>query len=223
MISAQDDAFANWLQLLADFGPVWVDGYATITPDEAYRLFVTGAVPFLLGNAASQTLNVTRDADFNWGISYFPPVTETTSLHAANNETANLVGGFTFGFTMTDRARREGIEEEVIDFFMYMTAQPQWGRVVTDSPRSVPTLNGLDVPDALKPTLAFLELPIRALKDPDPRLSRRYGEDHRRLMQEFFTDQIDLDTLIDEEDRLMTREARVVITENEWACDFQLD
>ena len=180
-------------------------------------------MPFLLGNAASQTLNVTRDADFNWGISYFPPVTETTSPHAANNESAYLVGGFTAGFTVTDRARREGIEEQVVDFLMFMTAQPQWGRVVTDSPRSIPTQFGLDVPDALKPTVAFLELPIRALKDPDPRLSRRYGEDHRRLMQEFFTDQIDLETLIAEEDRLMTREARVVIAENEWSCDFQME
>ena len=66
-------------------------------------------------------------------------------------------------------------------------------------------------------------MPIRALKDPDPRLSRRYGEDHRRLMQEYFTGQIDLETLIAEEDRLMTREARVVIAENEWTCDFQME
>ena len=223
LISAQDDAFADWLQLLADFEPVWVDGYATMTPDEAYRLFVTGEVPFLLGNAASQTIQVARDAEFNWGISYFPPITETTSPHAANNDTAYLVGGFTAGYVMTDRARREDIEDEVMDFFMYMTAQPQWGRVVTDSPRSVPTQKGLDVPEGLKPTLAFLELPIRALKDPDPRLSRRYGEDHRRLMQEYFTEQIDLETLIAEEDRLMTREARVVIAENEWTCDFQME
>ena len=42
-------------------------------------------------------------------------------------------------------------------------------------------------------------------------------------MQEYFTDQIDLATLIDEEDRLMTREARTVIAENEWTCDFQME
>ena len=223
LISANDDAFADWLGLLADFEPMWVEGYSTLTNDETYRLFVTGEVPFLLQNAASQTINVSRDVDFNWGISYFPPVTGTTSPHAANNESAYLVGGFTSGFTVTDRARREGITDQVVDFLMYMTAQPQWGRVVTDSPRSIPTQYGLDVPDALKPTVAFLELPIRALKDPDPRLSRRYGEDHRRLMQEYFTDQIDLETLIAEEDRLMSREARVVIAENDWSCDFQME
>ena len=222
-ISARDEAFADWLQLLADFEPNWVEGYATMTPDEAYRLFITGQVPFLLSNAASDTVRVTRDADFNWGISYFPPITGTTSPYAANNESSYLVGGFTAGFVMTDRARREGIEDEVIDFFMFMTAQPQWSRVVRDAPRSVPTLEELDVPEALQPLTAFLELPIRALKDPDPRLSRRYGEDHRRLMQEYFTGQIDLETLISEEDRLMTREARVVIAENEWDCSFQLD
>ena len=223
LISAHDDAFADWLQLLADFEPMWVDGYATMTWDEAYRLFITGQVPFLLGNAASNTLQVNRDADFNWSVSYFPPVTETTSPHAANNETAYLVAGFTPGFTVTDRARREGIEEQVVDCLMFMTAQPQWGRVVSDSPRTIPTQKGLDVPEALSAALAFLDLPIRALKDPDPRLSRRYGEDHRRLMQEYFTGQIDLDTLIAEEDRLMTREARVVIAANEWSCDFQME
>lgn len=149
LISAHEDAFADWLQLLADFEPVWVDGYATLTNDETYRLFVTGEVPFLLQNAASQTINITGDADFNWGISYFPPVTGTTSPHAENNDTAYLVGGFTSGFTVTNRARR--------------------------------------------------------------------------LMQEYFTDQIDLETLIAEQDRLMTREARVVIAENEWTCDFQME
>ena len=223
LISARDEAFADWLQLLADFEPYWIDGYVTATPDEAYRLFVTGEAPFLLANAASDTIRITRDADFNWGISYFPPITETTSPHAANNESSYLVGGFTAGYVMTDRARREGIEDQVIDFFMFMTAQPQWSRVVQDAPRSVPTLIGLDVPDALQPLTAFLELPIRALKDPDPRLSRRYGEDHRRLMQEYFTEQIDLETLVNEQDSLMTREARIVIAENEWDCSFQLD
>ena len=138
LISAHDDAFADWLQLLADFELMWVDGYATMTWDEAYRLFITGEAPFLLGNAASNTLQVNRDADFNWSVSYFPPVTETTSPHAANNETAYLVAGFTSGFTVTDRARREGIEEQVVDFLMFMTAQPQWGRVVSDSPRTIP-------------------------------------------------------------------------------------
>ena len=161
LISAQDEAFADWIQLLADFEPNWIDGYATLTWDEAHRLFVTGEVPFLLGGSGGM-LDVTRDADFNWGMTYFPPVTETTSAYAANNESAYLVGGFTAGFTMTDRARREGIEDQVIDFFMYMTAQPQWGRVITDSPRTIPTQKGLDVPEALKRMLAFLELPIRA-------------------------------------------------------------
>lgn len=223
LISATDEEFSDWIDLLSAFEPYWVEGYATATPDEAYRLFINGEVPFALRNAANDTIRVTRDADFDWGISYFPPITETTSPYAANNESSYLVGGFTAGFTMTDRARRDGIEDQVIDFFMFMTAQPQWERVVTDAPLTVPTLVGMDVPEALQPLAAFLDLPIRALKDADPRLSRRYGEDHRRLMQEYFTDQIDKETLISEEERLMTREARVVIAENEYTCDFQLD
>ncbi len=223
LLNATDEKFSDWIDLLSAFEPYWVDGYATATPDEAYRLFINGEVPFLLSNAANDTIRVTRDAGFEWGISYFPPITETTSQFAANNESSYLVGGFTAGYVMTDRARREGVEEQVVDFLQFMTAQPQWSRVVTDAPLSVPTLAEMDVPEALQPLTAFLELPIRALKDPDPRLSRRYGEDHRRLMQEYFTGQIDKDTLIAEQDRLMTREARVVIAENEYTCDFQME
>ncbi len=223
LISANDEEFSAWIDLLAAFEPAWIEGYATATPDEAYRLFINGEVPFLLANAANDTIRVTRDAGFEWGISYFPPITETTSPFAANNESSYLVGGFTAGYVMTDRARREGVEDQVIDFMRFMTAQPQWARVVSDAPLSVPTLAEMDVPEALQPLTAFLSLPIRALKDPDPRLTRRYGEDHRRLMQEYFTDQIDKETLLIEQDRLMTREARVVIAENEWTCDFQLD
>ena len=87
----------------------------------------------------------------------------------------------------------------------------------------MPTLLGLDVPDALQPLAAFLDLPIRALKDPDPRLTKRYGEEHRRLMQEYFTEQISKEELIEAEDRLMLAEAEKVILENDWTCDFQLE
>ncbi len=222
IVSANDPEFADWIDILANFEPYWIDGYPTATPDEAYRLFITGEVPFLLANAAADMARVLRDADFEFGVSYFPPLTETTSAYAANNDTAYLVGGFTSGYVVTDRARREGITDEVVDFLMYVTAQPQWSRVVLDAPRSVPTLVGLDVPDALLPLTNFLELPIRALKDPDPRLTKRYGEEHRRLMQEYFTAQIDKDTLIREQDRLMRSEAAKTIAENDWTCDFQV-
>ena len=220
LMSANDPQFADFIDILSAFEPYWIEGYAAATPDEAYRLFINGEVPFLLANAAVDMARVLRDAEFDFGVSYFPPITGTTSEYAANVESSFLVGGFTSGYTVTERAEREGISDQVVDFLMYLTAQPQWSQVVTDAPRAVPTLVGLDVPDALQPLTAFLDLPIRAFKDPDPRLTKRYGEEHRRLMQEFFTGQIDKEQLLAAEDRLMQREAAKVIAENDWACDF---
>ncbi len=222
IMSANDPEFSAWIDVLSAYEPYWIEGYSSATPDEAYRLFITGETPIMLANAAVDMSRVLRDSDFEFGVSYFPPLQETTSEFASNVDTAYLVGGFTAGYAVTDRAQREGITDEVVDFLMYLTAQPQWSRVVSDAPRSVPTLLGLDVPEALQPLAAFLDLPIRALKDPDPRLTKRYGEEHRRLMQEYFTDQISKDELIAAEDRLMTSEAEKVIAENDWTCDFQL-
>ena len=223
ILSANDGEFSDWIDILANFEPYWISGYTSATPDEAYRLFINGDSPILLANAANDMERVLRDAEFDFGVSYFPPVDAKTSEYAANVDTAYLVGGFTSGYAMTDRARREGIEDEVIDFLMFITAQPQWSRVVLDAPRSVPTLLGLDIPEALLPLVNFLDLPIRAFKDPDPRLTKRYGEEHRRLMQEYFSEQISKEDLIAAEDRLMTSEAEKLIAENEWDCAFQLE
>ena len=220
LMSANDPQFSDFIDILSEFEPYWIEGYTTATPDEAYRLFINGEVPFLVANAAADMSKVLRDAEFNFGVSYFPPITGSTSEYAVNVENSFLVGGFTSGFTVTERAEREGMTDEVVDFLMYLTAQPQWSRIVTDAPRAVPTLFGLDVPDALQPLTAFLDLPIRAFKDPDPRLTKRYGEEHRRLMQEYFSGQINKDQLLTEEDRLMQREAAKTIAENDWSCDF---
>ncbi len=220
LMSAKDPQFSDFIDILSAFEPYWIEGYPSATPDEAYRLFISGEVPFLLANAAVDMARVLRDAEFNFGVSYFPPITGSTSQYASNVDTSYLVGGFTAGYTVSERAEREGVSDQVVDFLMYLTAQPQWSKVVTDAPRAVPTLLGLDVPPALEPLTAFLDLPIRAFKDPDPRLTKRYGEEHRRLMQEFFTGQITKEQLLDNEDRLMQREAAKVIAENSWTCDF---
>ena len=208
------------MDIFSAFEPYWIDGYLAATADEAYRLFITGEVPFLYTNAAVDMTRILRDVEFDFGVSYFPPITDKTSQYAANVDTSYLVGGFTAGYTVTERAEREGITDQAVDFLMYLTAQPQWSQIVNDAPLAVPTLVGLDVPEALEPLTAFLNLPIRAFKSPDPRLTKRYGEEHRRLMQEFFSGQIDKEQLLTEQERLMQREAAKVIAENEWACDF---
>ena len=107
---------------------------------------------------------------------------------------------------------------------MYLTAQPQWSRVVSDAPRlgadaarawTCPMRSSRSPPSW---TCPFVRSRIRI-----PRLTKRYGEEHRRLMQEYFTEQISKDELIAAEDRLMTSEAEKVIAENDWTCDFQLE
>ena len=109
-------SFSDFIDILSAFEPYWIEGYTSATPDEAYRLFITGEVPFLLANAAVDMERVLRDAEFTFGVSYFPPITGSTSHYAANNENSYLVGGFTSGYTVTERAEREGVSDQVVGF-----------------------------------------------------------------------------------------------------------
>ncbi len=220
ILSATDPRFSDFVDILSEFQQYWIAGYPTMTTDETYRAFINQEVPILLTNASADISRVLRDAKFDFGVTYFPPLNGATSPFAENVKTSFLVGGFTAGYAITERAEREGILPETVDFLKFLTAQPQWSRIVQDAPRAVPTLKGLDVPESLQSLTAFLELPMRAFKDPNPRLSKRYGEEHRRLMQEYFTGQITKDELIQAEDKLMKSEAEKVIAENGWSCGF---
>ena len=75
IVSANDPEFSDWIDVLSEYEPYWIEGYSSATPDEAYRLFITGETPIMLANAAQDMSRVLRDADFEFGVSYFPPLT----------------------------------------------------------------------------------------------------------------------------------------------------
>lgn len=218
VFSATDPRYGDFVDIMKEYQEYWVSGYTSVSSDETYRLFVTQTAPLLMSITSENTARLQRDADFEFGATAFPPIGEDTSSFAANVQTSFLVGGFTDGYTVTKRAEEEDLVPLAVDFLQFLSAQPQWSRVVEDAPRAVPTAIGLSIPEVLKEQAEFLKLPVRAFKDPDPRLSKRYGVEHRRQMQQFFTDQVGKDDLIDLEDNLMTSEAEKVIEENNFTC-----
>ena len=84
IVSANDPEFSEWIDIMSVYEPYWIEGYSSATPDEAYRLFISGETPILLANAAQDMDRILRDADFEFGVSYFPPLTGTTAESAAN-------------------------------------------------------------------------------------------------------------------------------------------
>lgn len=209
--SATDPRFGAWLDIMTNYQQYWASGYPTATTDEDYSLFVNQKAPIWMAILSDQLKSLSQDAKFEFGVTAFPVINGSTTPYAAKVKTSVGVGGPTAGWTVTKRAKSEGKVELAVDFLQFLTAQPQWSRMVDDAKVSVPYIKGLSVPGVLEDLPPFLELPGRAFKDPDPRLTKQYGVQHRKLMQEYFTKQIDRDALIKSEQKLLESQAQQVL------------
>lgn len=210
--SAADPRYGAWLDIMSEYQQYWAQGYPSASTDEEYSLFVNQKVPVWAAILSDELKSLKQDAKFDFGVTGFPVLDGATTQYATDVKTPWLVGGPTSGWTVTKRAKSEGKVELAVDFLKFMTAQPQWSRMVTDARTSVPYVKGLSVPGVLAELPPFLKLPGRAFKDPDPRLTKQYGVQHRKLMQEFFTKQISRDNLIKAEQALLESQAKQVVS-----------
>lgn len=216
LFSAKDPRFGDFVDIMKEFQQYWSSGYTTLSGDEINRLFITQKVPLVMAIVTNP--DIRQAAKFKYSPTALPPLTKDTSKYAANVHTSFGTGGYTSGYTITERAKKEDKLDLAVDFLQYLSAQPEWSRVVKDAPIYVPTPKGLSIPEVIQDAVPLLKVPIRAFKDPDPRISKKYGVEHRRLMQQFFTGQIDKKQLIDSEDQLMTSQAEATIKENQFSC-----
>lgn len=205
--SANDPRYSAFLDIMTKYETYWAPGYPTSSTDEGYSLFVNQKAPVWIAILSQELKSVTQDAKFDFGVTGFPRIDGSATKYAANVDTAWLLGGPTAGWTVTQRAKSEGKVALAVDFLQFMTAQPQWSRMVNDAQTSVPYIQGLSVPKVLEQLVPFQKLPIRAFKDPDPRLTNQYGVQHRKLMQQYFTKQISRDSFVSSEQALLKSQA----------------
>lgn len=209
--SATDPRYGAWLDLMTKYQQYWASGYTSATADEDQSLFVNQKAPIWIAVLSSSLKNLKQVAKFDFGVTQFPVINGTTTSYASKVTTPWLTGGPTSGWTVTKRAKTEGKVELAVDFLQYMTAQPQWSRMVTDAQTTVPYVKGLSVPGVLAQLPPFLKTPIRAFKDPDPRVTKQYGVQHRKLMQQYFTKQIDRKKLVQSEQSLLESQTAQVL------------
>lgn len=211
IFSATDPRYGAWLDLMTEYQHYWASGFTSATGDENQSLFVNQKSPIWIAVLSSSLKNLKKVAKFDFGVTDFPVIDGDTTSYASKVTTPWLTGGPTSGWTVTKRAKTEGKVELAVDFLKFMTAQPQWSRMVTDAQTAVPYVKGLSVPGVLAQLPPFLKVPVRAFKDPDPRVTKQYGVQHRKLMQQYFTKQIDRKKLVQSEQSLLESQTAQVL------------
>lgn len=213
--SAYDPEFGDFLDIMKELQSYWITGYMGMMEEQPYRAFINERAPLHL-NMTSWLKDIMRDADFDWGVTYWPKIDEKTSKFCKNVKTSFLVGGYTSGWAVTYVAKEKELVRESIDWLMYVCAQENFGNLVNDALMGVPTIKKCEVSEAFAPFTPILSLPMRAIKDPRPRLTKRYGEEHRGIMQMFFTGQLTKKETRDKLQKWLMSEAKKAKAEAGW-------
>ncbi len=197
--SVNDPRFDVYLDLTKQFtDSCAMSGFAGgVTLDDVQRLFVEGrvAMAWLLSNSA---VALERDVQFDYGLAYFPPVTEADgNPFDVNGESSYRVGGPSSSgqYGITQATADAGLLEEAVDFLMYWTAPQTFQRVYDSWPNYVPVVNGM-APSEISQRFQFVVgMPERLIGDPQGRLTPQLGTEHNRLFQQFMLGEISADEL----------------------------
>ena len=197
--SVNDPRFDVYLDLTKQFADnCAMEGFAGgVTYDDVQRLFVEGQVAMAwLGSWSASALE--QDVNFDYGLSYFPPVTvEDGNPYDVNGETSYRVGGPSSAgqYGITQATADAGLLEEAVDLLMYWTAPQNFQPVYDAYPNYVPIIQGM-TPSEISTRLQFVvNMPERIVGDPQGRFTPEQGTEHNRLFQQFLLGEISADEL----------------------------
>jgi len=189
-LNAYDERFENYLKTLKEWSEYWAPGYSVLTDTDALNIFLSGSAAMMWSGSWMKT-NIQKDAYFDWGITYFPPITVAEKyLLPEFSEVPFRTGGPSsvgqYGITM--RAQEENLVDECVDFLMYLSTPQTFGKVLLVDERYLPMIVGTES----SPELAFFAeevapLPERGFSDPAGRLTPEAGVRYRSSIQNYLT------------------------------------
>jgi len=190
--SALDPRFAEYLETMKEMSETWVEGYATLSRDEAYTLF--GMEEILLGYYGLFSLGPIKEAAagrFNWDVVQVPAVTREVSEYVTGER--YITGGSPphDGFGITTVAEDKGIVEECIDFFKFWSTPDHFGRASYEIP-GLTYLRAAQTNPEVLPFKAVFQYKPRLFWDYTTRLGRKAGDEWLRVTQDYIGGQINI-------------------------------
>ena len=190
IFTTEDPRFDAFLDILEEFSAYWGQGFTAADPNTIYQQFIAGDIPMIWDGTWTLT-NMAREASFEYGITYLPPITAETSRFATGRNFR--VGGPTSAaqYGITRQTVKEGLLEEAVDFLMFFSAAENSGQMMRDAQMFLPLHKGLEAGELMNSFQEIAGMTERFFNDPLTRLTSRAGEEYNRTMQEFFIGSID--------------------------------
>jgi len=190
--SALDPRFAEYLKAMKDLSGTWVEGYATLSRDEAYSLF--GMEKILLGYYGLFSLAPIKEvSEFDWGVVQVPAVTPEISEYVTGEVFITGAGAPNDGYGITTVAEDKGIVEECIDFLKFWSTADHAGRQYYAFP-TLCSIQGAKINPDLAPFMPVFEYKTKIFGDYTARLGPKAGDEWFRVTQDYLGGQIDVKT-----------------------------
>jgi len=214
--SALDPRFAEYLKTMKELSKTWVEGYATLSRDEAYSLF--GMEKILLGYYGLFSLGPIKTASagrFGWGVVQVPAVTKEVSKYVTGER--YITGGSPphDGYGITTIAEDKGIVEECIDFLKFFSTPDHWGRANYVFP-GLTYLRTAQLNPEVQPFREVFKYRCRLFWDYTTRLGRKAGDEWLRVTQDYFLDQISMEEAQKRFQRILDDGVKAMAKENKY-------
>jgi raffinose/stachyose/melibiose transport system substrate-binding protein len=185
----RDPRWRETNRLLRQWRGYWAKELKRTDP---YRLFLTGKLAFLWESSAFCRRMLTDPyVDFEWGIAYFPPLTQATSPYGSGTP-ATVIGGAAIQLHVTNSVLLNDNLEECIDFLMYLSAPQNIERMASEALVFIPNVVGAKMDPRLSPFVDIFQRPYCAMKWLES-LDGKYKNYWRRMLDFYLNDGVDLE------------------------------
>lgn len=218
-VSVTNERFDVYLNLVKQFTDACImQGFAGgVTLPDVQRMFVEGKVAMVWLTTGSATALAT-DVKFDYGLTYFPPISTDLNPHEIHTTSSYRVGGPSGSaqWGITKATADAGLLDEAIDFLHFWSAPQNFGLVYKSYPANVPMVAGV-APSEISQQFQFVaSLPERLVGDPIARLTPQFGTEHNRLFQQFMLGEIDAETLKAQYQPLLEQGAADACADKKW-------
>lgn len=218
--AATDERFRNMLEMLEEWSQYWISGYSTLDYDGGMSAFLSERTAMAWLGTWSM-IEIERDADFNWGVTYLPPIGSDVNpnVHEDFEDVSFRVGGPSAGaqYGITTRAEEDGMVDEAVDFLMFLSTPDRFGQLIIDAGQNIPMINGVEVPSALEYfSEEIASFPERGMTDPIGRFTPEAGERYNVEIENFLGGRQDVDETMEEIQAIFEQSVADLAEENDY-------
>ncbi len=225
--TSKDTRWVEMWRLMKQWRQYW-NKSLTVSPAE---LFMNKKAAMIWDiSSLSLLLNIEKSIDFEWGVTYMPPMTKATSIYCVGADPCVVSGARTqicvtkTAFSDTKNPETSERLKRVIAFLQFITVPKNYRRIVNEAQLFLPDIVGVDPPEHMRP---FEEIAGRRINPSKWQFTfdHRFGDTIQRMTNLYIENGISdeeflrwIDTAMDKavEDAIVSRKYNAAKLEAKW-------